>query len=211
VMIGRTLDELGVKEVEIPYVAVKESVFPFNRFPGVDIVLGPEMKSTGEVMGIDKDFGLAYAKSQIAAGQNLPLNGNVFISVKDRDKRQAVLIARELEELGFKILATKGTCSVLRRNGIKAYEVFKVSEGRPHVVDLIKNREIHLVINTPSGKRPRADEVIIRTTALSYGIPVVTTMAGAQATVEGIRALKQEGIRVMSLQEYHQWAKKAQL
>lgn len=211
VMIGRTLDELGVKEVEIPYVAVKESVFPFNRFPGVDIVLGPEMKSTGEVMGIDKDFGLAYAKSQIAAGQNLPLKGNVFISVKDRDKRQAVLIARELEELGFKILATKGTCSVLRRNGIKAYEVFKVSEGRPHVVDLIKNREIHLVINTPSGKRPRADEVIIRTTALSYGIPVVTTMAGAQATVEGIRALKQEGIRVMSLQEYHQWAKKAQL
>lgn len=211
VMIGRTLDELGVKEVEIPYVAVKESVFPFNRFPGVDIVLGPEMKSTGEVMGIDKDFGLAYAKSQIAAGQNLPLSGNVFISVKDKDKRQAVLIARELEELGFKILATKGTCSVLRRNGIKAYEVFKVSEGRPHVVDLIKNREIHLVINTPSGKRPRADEVIIRTTALNYGIPVVTTMAGAQATAEGIRALKQEGIRVLSIQEYHEWVRRGQL
>lgn len=210
VMIGRTLGELGVREVEIPYVAVKESVFPFNRFPGVDIVLGPEMKSTGEVMGIDKDFGLAYAKSQIAAGQNLPLEGNVFISVKDRDKRQAVLIARELEELGFRILATKGTCSVLRRNGIKAYEVFKVSEGRPHVVDLIKNREIHLVINTPSGKRPRADEVIIRTTALNYGIPVVTTMAGAQATVEGIRALKQEGIRVMSIQEYHEWVRRGQ-
>lgn len=210
VMIGRTLDELGVREVEIPYVAVKESVFPFNRFPGVDIVLGPEMKSTGEVMGLDKDFGLAYAKSQIAAGQNLPLEGNVFISVKDRDKRQAVLIARELEELGFKILATKGTCSVLRRNGIKAYEVFKVNEGRPHVVDLIKNGEIHLVINTPSGKRPRADEVIIRTTALNYGVPVVTTMAGAQATVEGIRALKQEGIRVMSIQEYHEWARRGQ-
>ena len=206
VMVGRTLDELGVREVEIPYVAVKESVFPFNRFPGVDILLGPEMKSTGEVMGIDEDFGLAYAKSQIAAGQFLPLKGRVFISVKDRDKRQAVLIARELEDLGFEILATRGTCSVLRRNGIKAKEVLKVSEGRPHVVDLMKNREIHLVINTPSGKRPKEDEVLIRTTALRYGIPVVTTMAGAQATVEGIRALKMGGFKVKALQDYHKIA-----
>ncbi|RLA85784.1 MAG: carbamoyl phosphate synthase large subunit, partial [Deltaproteobacteria bacterium] len=207
VMVGRTLDELGVREVEIPHVAVKESVFPFNRFPGVDIILGPEMKSTGEVMGIDEDFGLAYAKSQIAAGQNLPLKGRVFISVKDRDKRQAVMIARELEDLGFEILATRGTCSVLRRNGIRAKEVFKVSEGRPHIVDLMKNREIHLVINTPSGKRPKADEVLIRTTALHYGVPVVTTMAGAQATVEGIRALKKGGVKVRSIQEYHQWVR----
>ena len=203
-MVGRTLEELGIRrEVEIPHVAVKESVFPFNRFPGVDIVLGPEMKSTGEVMGIDEDFGLAYAKSQIAAGQNLPLEGRVFISVKDRDKRAAVMIARELEALGFEILATHGTCSVLQRNGVKAKGVFKVSEGRPHVVDLMKNGEIHLVINTPSGKRPKADEVAIRTTALAYGIPVVTTIPGAQATVEGISALKGGRLKVRSLQEYH--------
>ena len=204
VMMGRTLEELGIRrEVEIPHVAVKESVFPFNRFPGVDIVLGPEMKSTGEVMGIDEGFGLAYAKSQIAAGQNLPLEGRVFISVKDRDKRPAVMIARELEAMGFEILATHGTCSVLRRNGVKAKEVFKVSEGRPNVVDLMKNGEIHLVINTPSGKRPKADEVAIRTTALAYGIPVVTTIPGAQATVEGISALKEGRLRVKALQEYH--------
>lgn len=206
VMVGRSLRELGVREVEPPYVSVKESVFPFNRFPGVDILLGPEMKSTGEVMGIDRTFGLAYAKSQIAAGQRLPLKGTVFISVKDRDKRQAVWVARELQDMGFEILATRGTCSVLRRNGVKAKEVFKVSEGRPHVVDLMKNGEIHLVINTPSGKRPRADEVAIRTTALKYGIPVVTTMAGAQATVEGIRALKEEGFDVKALQDYHHLA-----
>ncbi len=204
VMVGRTLEELGIRrEVEIPHVAVKESVFPFNRFPGVDIVLGPEMKSTGEVMGIDEGFGLAYAKSQIAAGQNLPLEGRVFISVKDRDKRPAVMIARELEAMGFEILATHGTCSVLRRNGVKAKEVFKVSEGRPNVVDLMKNGEIHLVINTPSGKRPKADEVAIRTTALAYGIPVVTTIPGAQATVEGISTLKEGRLRVKALQEYH--------
>ena len=204
VMVDRTLEELGIRrEVEIPHVAVKESVFPFNRFPGVDIVLGPEMKSTGEVMGIDEGFGLAYAKSQIAAGQNLPLEGRVFISVKDRDKRPAVMIARELEAMGFEILATHGTCSVLRRNGVKAKEVFKVSEGRPNVVDLMKNGEIHLVINTPSGKRPKADEVAIRTTALAYGIPVVTTIPGAQATVEGISALKEGRLRVKALQEYH--------
>lgn len=204
VMVGKTLEELGIRrEVEIPHVAVKESVFPFNRFPGVDIVLGPEMKSTGEVMGIDEDFGLAYAKSQLAAGQNLPLEGKVFVSVKDRDKRAAVMIARELEAMGFEILATRGTCSVLRRNGVKAKELFKVSEGRPNVVDLMKNGEIHLVINTPSGKRPKADEVAIRTTALEYGIPVVTTIPGAQATVEGISALKGGRLRVKCLQEYH--------
>ncbi len=205
-MVGKTLDELGIRrEVEIPHVAVKESVFPFNRFPGVDIVLGPEMKSTGEVMGIDEDFGLAYAKSQIAAGQLLPLEGTVFISVKDRDKRSAVMIARELADMGFRIVATEGTCSVLRRNGVEAEPVFKVSEGRPNIVDLMKNGEIQLVINTPSGKRPKADEVAIRTTALQYGIPVVTTIPGAQATVEGIGALKGGRLKVRSLQEYHRW------
>jgi carbamoyl-phosphate synthase large subunit len=205
VMAGKTLAQLGITtEVEIEHTAVKESVFPFNRFPGVDTILGPEMRSTGEVMGIDHDFGRAYAKSQIAAGQNLPRNGTVFISVKDRDKRAIIMVARGLMDLGFQIVATHGTGKILERNGIAARHVFKVGEGRPTVVDLIKNGEIQLVINTPSGKRPKADEVAIRTAALQYNIPIVTTIPGASATVEGIDALIKGEIGVRSLQEYHQ-------
>jgi len=204
VMAGKTLADLGItKEVEITHTAVKESVFPFNRFPGVDCLLGPEMRSTGEVMGIDRDFGRAYAKSQIAAGQNLPQEGTVFISVKDRDKRAIIMIARGLMDMGFQIVATEGTGKVLERNGVPARHVFKVGEGRPSVVDLIKNGEIHLVINTPSGKRPKADEVAIRTAALQYNIPIVTTIPGAWATVEGIAALIKGEIGVRPLQEYH--------
>jgi carbamoyl-phosphate synthase large subunit len=204
-MAGKTLAELGItKEVEITHTAVKEAVFPFNRFPGVDTILGPEMRSTGEVMGIDRDFGRAYAKSQIAAGQELPQEGTVFISVKDRDKRGIIMIARGLMDLGFQIVATHGTGKVLERNGVPARQVFKVGEGRPTVVDLIKNGEIQLVINTPSGKRPKADEVAIRTAALQYNIPIVTTIPGASATVEGIDALIKGEIGVRSLQEYHQ-------
>jgi len=205
VMAGKTLSELGITtEVEIEHTAVKEAVFPFNRFPGVDTILGPEMRSTGEVMGIDHDFGRAYAKSQIAAGQNLPLEGTVFISVKDGDKRAIIMIARGLMDLGFQIVATHGTGKILERNGIAARHVFKVGEGRPTVVDLIKNGEIQLVINTPSGKRPKADEVAIRTAALQYNIPIVTTIPGASATVEGIDALIKGEIGVRPLQEYHQ-------
>ena len=204
VMAGKTLSQLGItKEVEIKHTAVKESVFPFNRFPEVDTILGPEMKSTGEVMGIDLDFGRAFAKSQIAAGQNLPLKGTVFISVKDRDKRAIIMIARGLAELGFQIVATQGTEKVLERNGVPARHVFKVREGRPNVVDLLKNGEIQLVINTPSGKKPKADEVAIRTAAVQYNIPIVTTISGARATVEGIEALIKGDIHVKSLQEYH--------
>jgi carbamoyl-phosphate synthase large subunit len=205
VMAGKTLAELGItREVAIAHTAVKEAVFPFNRFPGVDCLLGPEMRSTGEVMGIDRDFGRAYAKSQIAAGQNLPQGGTVFVSVKDRDKRAIIMIARGLMDLGFRIVATHGTGKVLERNGVPATHVFKVGEGRPTVVDLIKNGEIHLVVNTPSGKRPKADEVAIRTAALQYNIPIVTTIAGAWATVEGIAALIKGEIGVRPLQEYHQ-------
>jgi carbamoyl-phosphate synthase large subunit len=205
VMAGKTLADLGItKEVEITHTAVKESVFPFNRFPGVDCLLGPEMRSTGEVMGIDRDFGRAYAKSQIAAGQNLPQEGTVFVSVKDRDKRAIIMIARGLMDMGFQIVATEGTSKVLERNGVPARHVFKVGEGRPSVVDLIKNGEIQLVINTPSGKRPKVDEVAIRTAALQYNIPIVTTIPGAWATVEGIAALIKGEIGVRPLQEYHQ-------
>lgn len=204
VMAGKTLADLGItKEVEITHTAVKEAVFPFNRFSGVDTILGPEMRSTGEVMGIDRDFGRAYAKSQIAAGQELPLGGVVFVSVKDRDKRGIIMIARGLMDLGFQIVATRGTGKVLKRNGVPARQVFKVGEGRPTVVDLIKNGEIQLVINTPSGKRPKADEIAIRTAALQYNIPIVTTIPGASATVEGIDALIKGEIGVRSLQEYH--------
>jgi carbamoyl-phosphate synthase large subunit len=204
VMAGKTLAELGItKEVEMSHTAVKEAVFPFNRFPGVDCLLGPEMRSTGEVMGIDRDFGRAYAKSQIAAGQDLPQQGTVFVSVKDRDKRAIIMIARGLQDLGFQIVATLGTGKILERNGVSARHVFKVGEGRPTVVDLIKNGEIQLVINTPSGKRPKADEVAIRTAALQYSIPIVTTIPGAWATVEGIAALIKGEIGVRSLQEYH--------
>jgi carbamoyl-phosphate synthase large subunit len=204
VMAGKTLAELGIsKEVEITHTAVKEAVFPFNRFPGVDTILGPEMRSTGEVMGIDYDFGKAYAKAQIAAGQNLPREGTVFVSVKDRNKRAIIMIARGLMDLGFQIVATYGTGKVLERNGVPARQVFKVGEGRPTVVDLIKNGEIQLVINTPSGKRPKADEVAIRTATLQYNIPIVTTIPGAWATVEGIAALIKGEIGVRSIQEYH--------
>jgi len=203
VMVGKKLKELGIeKEVEISHVAVKESVFPFNRFPGVDPVLGPEMKSTGEVMGIDREFGLAFAKAEIAAGTILPLKGNVFISVKDRDKRAVVFIAKKLVDLGFKILATKGTAKVLEKNGIEVTTVQKVHEGRPNIVDLMKNKEIHLLINTPSGKKPKTDQISIRAYAVMNSIPIITTISGAQAAVNGIESLIKKEVSVRSLQEY---------
>ncbi len=204
VMVGKKLFELGIKEeVEIQHMAVKESVFPFNRFYGVDTVLGPEMKSTGEVMGIDKDFGMAFAKSQIGAGLNIPLKGRVFISVMNKDKRSIVFVAKKMVDLGFEIVATKGTAKVLMNNGIPVQTVFKVGEGRPDIVDQIKNGEIHLVINTPSGKKPKADEVAIRSQSVAHNIPCVTTLSGAEAVVNAIESLKR-GMSVKSIQEYHE-------
>ncbi len=204
VMVGRTLDELNfTREVEVAHVAVKESVFPFNRFPGVDTILGPEMKSTGEVMGIDTTYGIAFGKAQFGAGQKLPQKGKVFISVKNRDKRSIIFIAKKLWELGFRIVATRGTAKALIQNGIPVELVFKVGEGRPNVVDLIKNREIALIINTPSGRKPKRDQVSIRSEAVAHNIPLVTTISGAAASVNGIDALMKEELQVQSLQEYH--------
>ena len=209
IMLGNSLKELGfTKEIEVPYIAVKESVFPFIRFPGVDAILGPEMKSTGEVMGIDKTFGLAYAKAQIAAGQKMPLKGNVFISVRNQDKRDIIFIAKKLSDLGFKLLATKGTAAVLRQNDLQVQVIPKLYEGRPNVVDRIKSGYIKLVINTPAGKATKADETVIRSHALLYNVPLITTIAGAQATVNGIEVLKKHAMSVKALQEYHKEIKK---
>jgi carbamoyl-phosphate synthase large subunit len=204
VMVGKRLKDLGIeKEVEMDYIAIKESVFPFNRFYGIDTVLGPEMKSTGEVMGIDTDFGVAFAKSQIAAGVSIPLKGRVFISVMNKDKRSIVFVAKKLHDLGFEIVATKGTAKVLINNGIPVQTVFKVGEGRPDIVDRIKNGEIDLVINTPSGKKPKVDEVAIRSQSVAHNIPCITTLSGASAAVNGIESLLNKGISVRSIQEYH--------
>lgn len=203
IMMGRTLKDLGFNKEIIPrHVAVKESVFPFSRFPGVDIILGPEMKSTGEVMGIDDDFGSAYIKSQIAAGQKIPLKGNVFISVRDKDKRAVLMIAKQLHSLGFNIFATQGTSGALKKSGIPVTTLSKIAEGRPNVLDLMKDGKIQMVINTPSGRTPRQDEVKIRSHVVLYNIPYTTTISGAQATVNGISTLLKKGLSVKSLQEY---------
>ncbi len=204
VILGRKLKDLGfTKEVIPKQVSIKESVFPFNRFPGVDIILGPEMKSTGEVMGIDMDFGQAYIKSQIAAGQCLPKAGNVFISVCDRDKHAAISIAKKLTDLGFHIYATSGTADVLEKNNIAVKVLPKIAEARPNIIDLMKDGKIQLVINTPSGRIPRQDEVKIRSHVILYNIPYTTTISGAKASVNGIEALIKKELRVRPLQEYH--------
>jgi len=205
VMLGKTLEGLGfTKEKKIDHIAVKESVFPFIRFPGVDAILGPEMKSTGEVMGIDSTFGVAYAKSQIAAGQILPRKGNVFISVKNQDKRNMVFVAKKLVDLGFKVMATSGTADALMRNDIDVQVLPKLHEGRPNIIDLIKDGKVDLIINTPSGKATKEDEAKIRSNAIVYSVPLITTVAGAQASVNGIENLiKKPKMSVKSLQEYH--------
>ncbi len=205
IMLGKTLAGLGfTEEKTINFVAVKESVFPFIRFPGVDAILGPEMKSTGEVMGIDETFGAAYAKSQIAAGQILPTRGNVFISVKNQDKRDIVFVAKKLVDLGFTIMATSGTANALMSNDIEVKVLPKLDEGRPNVIDLIKDGTISLIINTPSGKATKEQEARIRSHAILYKVPLITTVSGAQASVNGIEHLiKKPKMPVMSLQEYH--------
>jgi carbamoyl-phosphate synthase large subunit len=204
VMAGKTLKELGFTEEIWPkYWAVKESVFPFNRFPGQDILLSPEMRSTGEVMGLDVNLGIAYAKSQMAANAPLPLSGSVFISVSDAHKREAVEVARQFVALGFQLIATGGTASELEKAGLAVRAIYKISEGRPNPVDLLKNKEIQLIVNTPAGQSPRADEVKIRTTAVYTGTPIMTTMSGARAALLGIAALKQNGYAVKTVQEYH--------
>ncbi len=204
VMAGRKLADLGfTREITPPHFSVKEAVFPFVRFPGVDITLGPEMKSTGEVMGIDSDLGLAYAKSQMASGSPLPLGGNLFISVKDSDKPEAVKLAKSYVELGFQLYATGGTAAALTAEGVPVKKLFKLAEGRPTVLDMIKNGEIAFIINTPSGKKPRLDEVQIRGAAVTHRVPIMTTLSAAAASVNGIRSLQAKGLTVRTLQEYH--------
>ncbi len=204
IMLGKRLKDFGLpRELELKHVGVKEAVFPFIKFPGVDVVLGPEMKSTGEVMGIDREFPIAYFKAQEAAGNRLPLSGCVFVSVKDRDKPHVVDIARRLKSLGFRVVATKGTAEYLRKHGVDVEMVYKVHEGRPHIVDHMKNGDIQMVINTTYGGKARRDSYIIRRTALNYGIPYFTTIAGASAAVKGIEARIRGGITVKPIQEYH--------
>jgi len=204
VMAGRTLKELGFTEEIWPrYWAVKESVFPFSRFHGQDIVLSPEMRSTGEVMGLDANLGIAYAKSQMAAGSPLPTAGKVFISVSDADKPRVPAIAKLFADLGFEIVSTGRTAQLLEAAGLKVERIFKLREGRPNALDLLKNRQIQLVINTPAGPTPRADQIKIRTTAVYSGVPIMTTLSGAKAAALGIAALKKQGYGVRTLQEYH--------
>jgi carbamoyl-phosphate synthase large subunit len=205
IMVGEKLVDMGYTKTIIPsHISVKEAVFPWNRFPGIDIVLGPEMKSTGEVMGIDKDWGMAYAKSQIAAFNPLPKEGTVFFSVADRDKERAIDVARGLHELGFKIVSTGGTLAKLAEAGIPADRVYKVLEqARPNVIDMMKNGEIHFLINTPATHESRADEILIRSTAIAQKISYATNMAAAEASVKAIRSLKESDLTVKSIQEYH--------
>ena len=204
VMAGKTLRELNFTEEIWPkYWAVKESVFPFNRFHGQDILLSPEMRSTGEVMGLDADRGVAYAKSQMAAGSPLPLSGKVFISVSDVHKKKMVEVAKQFVELGFELVATGGTAAALEKAGLEVERIHKLQEGRPNAIDLLKNKELQLVINTPSGATPRADEIKIRTTAVYTGTPIMTTISSAQAAVRGIAAIKASGYSVKTVQEYH--------
>jgi carbamoyl-phosphate synthase large subunit len=203
VMAGKTLKELNfTEEIWTKYWAVKESVFPFNKFIGQDILLSPEMRSTGEVMGLDADLGVAYAKSQMAANSPLPLGGKVFISVSDMHKKHVAEVARQYADLGFELVATGGTAAVLEAAGLKVQRILKLLEGRPNVIDLLKNKEIQLVINTPAGQSPREDEIKIRTTAVYTGTPIMTTLSGAKAAALGIAALKKSGYAVKPLQEY---------
>jgi carbamoyl-phosphate synthase large subunit len=204
VMLGMSLKQLGFeREIEPLHISVKEAVFPFSRFPKVDTLLGPEMKSTGEVMGIGESFGIAFAKAQAAAGYDLPKSGTVFISVQDGDKAKALPVARKFLQLGFKLIATAGTVGFLEKSGIPADHVYKLREGRPHVVDRIKSGEIQLVVNTSLGKKTTSDSYEIRRTTLMYNIPYATTIAGAQAMAEAVQALQKGDWNVKTLQEYH--------
>jgi carbamoyl-phosphate synthase large subunit len=204
-MIGRTLAELGIpQEVSLRHFAVKEAVLPFNKFPGVDTILGPEMKSTGEVMGIDSNFGLAFAKSQFAANANLPTKGTVLISVNDTDKIAILPIAQRLHKLGFALMATRGTAAFLSANGLPVQTAYKVNEDRPNIVDHVKNHAIALIINTPMGRTSALDEMSIRRAAVDYRTPYITTIAGAVATASALEALSRDnGLSVKSIQEYH--------
>lgn len=203
IMAGKTLESLGFTQEFIPaHIAVKEAVLPFNKFAGTDTILGPEMRSTGEVMGIDSDFGRAFAKAELGAGERLPLSGTVFVSMSDRDKVLVVPVVKDFIDLGFQVLATDGTRRVLREHGLDVELVLKLHEGRPHVLDAIKNQKIQLIVNTPSGEEAQTDARLIRRAALTYKIPIITTIAGARATAAAIRSLQSQPLNVKAIQDY---------
>ncbi len=203
VMMGHTLADQGITtEKVVNHWAVKEAVFPFDRFENVDTLLGPEMKSTGEVMGIDDNLGLAMAKSQLAAGQPLPLSGNIFISVRRGDRKGIIHVARNLKELGFELLATRGTAAALQENGINCERVNKISQGRPHILDKIEDDRVQWIINTSSGSRTTEDSYSIRRAALNFHIPYTTTISGASMMCQAIAALSKENIGVKTVQEF---------
>ncbi len=202
IMAGESLASFKLKHKKLGHIAVKEAVFPFARFPGVDTILGPEMKSTGEAMGLDRDFGMAFAKSQISAGNHLPLKGNVFISVRDEDKKQAVVIAKRLASIGYNIVATHGTAKAIEGQGVRAKGVNKVHEGSPHIVDMMKNGEIALVMNTTEGAKAIADSFSIRATALNQKIPYTTTITGATAITAALESMSKAPMGVLALQKY---------
>ena len=211
VMLGGKISDFTKAEgvLEVPQFFVKSPVFPFNKFPGVDPTLGPEMRSTGEVMGVGENFGEAFAKAQLSAGTPLPEKGRVFLSVNDRDKQFAVPLARRFNELGFEVTATRGTAALIRAAGLPVKTVFKVNEGRPNAVDLIKAGSLDLIIYTAtSGAHAFSDEKAIRRNAVTYRVPCITTMSGARASVEAIASRRRDPIRVWSLQEIHAGAQK---
>jgi carbamoyl-phosphate synthase large subunit len=203
VMTGLKLKDLGMTHEQTPkHWCVKEAVFPFVRFPGAMITLGPEMRSTGEVMGIDADLGIAFAKAQAAVKPGLPTSGNVFLSVKDADKSRAVDIARQLTAMGFDVYSTSGTAKMLADNGVPVTRLAKIDEGRPTAVDMIKNGKIRMVINTPGGMIPRRDENAIRAASYAHNVCIMTTITGAYAALQGIQALKRERVGVKPIQHY---------
>ncbi|HLJ24761.1 MAG TPA: hypothetical protein VKT71_11685, partial [Candidatus Acidoferrales bacterium] len=211
-MAGRKLRDMnlpvvvtnGVAEIVVrDYYSVKSPVFPFNKFRGVDTILGPEMRSTGEVMGVAKSYGQAFAKAQLAAGQRLPRKGSIFLSVSDHDKRHCGPLAKELHALGFRLIATRGTAAALEAAGVPAEPVYKVNEGRPNIVDLVKTGKVDMVINTPLGRESFYDEKSIRRAAIRYNVPCITTLSAANAAARGIRALVEQSLEVAPLQSLH--------
>jgi carbamoyl-phosphate synthase large subunit len=203
-MAGKTLEQIGLLSEPVPPLqAVKEAVLPFKRFPGADSILGPEMRSTGEVMGTATGFGLAYAKAELGAGEALPTNGTVFLSTHDRDKPALLPVAQRLAQLGFRLTATEGTARTLQAAGLAVETVLKVHEGRPNIEDAIRSGEIQLVINTPVGRQAAHDDKYLRRAAIDYAVPMVTTLAGARAAVEAIAALQAQQLEVAALQDIH--------
>jgi carbamoyl-phosphate synthase large subunit len=202
-LLGKRLSDMNLEKLSIPHFGVKEAVFPFNMFHEVDPLLGPEMRSTGEVLGMADSFGLAFYKAQEATQLPLPSEGTVLITISDKDKSAALAAAKQFKDMGFKIKATKGTSRFLSANGIKSESILKMHEGRPNILDSIKNGEINLVVNTPAGKQSKYDDSYIRKAAIKYKIPYITTVAAAAATVKGIAAYRKNQGQIKSLQSYH--------